>query len=152
MSQTPMGLPHGVTLFFSRRFGKALSCLTAMGRGLLCLKWRVIPVLSIGPKKPNVMKPSKDRCLPKIRAILVFIFVFTPVLSHAQDRSIVRRQIRLALVIGNIASPKPRIVNMGWAHIHRPKQVGECIESFDGKLEVYALPPYSSELNPVEQV
>ena len=35
---------------------------------------------------------------------------------------------------------------------HRSKKVKECIESFDGKLEVYTLPGYSPELNPVEQV
>lgn len=35
---------------------------------------------------------------------------------------------------------------------HRSKKVKECIASFDGKLEVYTLPSYSPELNPVEQV
>jgi transposase len=35
---------------------------------------------------------------------------------------------------------------------HRSKKVRECIESFDGKLEVYFLPSYSPELNPTEQV
>ena len=35
---------------------------------------------------------------------------------------------------------------------HKSKKVRECIESFDGKLEVYLLPSYSPELNPTEQV
>ncbi len=35
---------------------------------------------------------------------------------------------------------------------HRSKKVKQCIESFDGMLEVYTLPSYSPELNPVEQV
>jgi transposase len=35
---------------------------------------------------------------------------------------------------------------------HRSKKVRECIESFGGKLEVFTLPSYSPELNPVEQV
>lgn len=35
---------------------------------------------------------------------------------------------------------------------HRSKKVNDCIASFDGKLEVYTLPSYSPELNPVEQV
>lgn len=35
---------------------------------------------------------------------------------------------------------------------HKSKVVRECIESFDGQLEVYVLPPYSPELNPTEQV
>jgi transposase len=35
---------------------------------------------------------------------------------------------------------------------HKSKKVRECIESFDGKLEVYFLPSYSPELNPTEQV
>ena len=35
---------------------------------------------------------------------------------------------------------------------HRSKKVKGCIASFDGKLEVYTLPSYSPELNPVEQV
>lgn len=35
---------------------------------------------------------------------------------------------------------------------HRAKIVQECIDSFDGNLEVYKLPSYSPELNPVEQV
>ena len=36
--------------------------------------------------------------------------------------------------------------------VHRSKKVKECIESFNGKLEVYVLPSYSPELNPTEQV
>lgn len=35
---------------------------------------------------------------------------------------------------------------------HRSKKVRECVESFNGKLEVYYLPSYSPELNPIEQV
>lgn len=35
---------------------------------------------------------------------------------------------------------------------HRSRKVKRCIASFDGKLEVYALPSYSPELNPAEQV
>lgn len=35
---------------------------------------------------------------------------------------------------------------------HRSKKVRECIESYDGELEVYFLPSYSPELNPTEQV
>ena len=35
---------------------------------------------------------------------------------------------------------------------HNSKKVRECIDSFDGKLEVYLLPSYSPELNPAEQV
>lgn len=35
---------------------------------------------------------------------------------------------------------------------YKSKKVRECIESFDGKLEVYILPSYSPELNPTEQV
>jgi transposase len=35
---------------------------------------------------------------------------------------------------------------------HKSKKVRECIESFDGKLEVYLFPSYSPELNPTEQV
>ena len=35
---------------------------------------------------------------------------------------------------------------------HRLKKVKECVESFEGRLEVYTLPSYSPELNPTEQV
>lgn len=35
---------------------------------------------------------------------------------------------------------------------HKSKKVRECIESFEGKLEVFFLPSYSPELNPTEQV
>jgi len=35
---------------------------------------------------------------------------------------------------------------------HRSKKVRECIDSFNGNLEVYCLPSYSPELNPIEQV
>lgn len=36
--------------------------------------------------------------------------------------------------------------------VHRSKKVKECIDSFEGRLEVYTLPSYSPELNPAEQV
>jgi transposase len=36
--------------------------------------------------------------------------------------------------------------------VHRSKKVKECVDSFDGKLEVYSLPGYAPELNPIEQV
>jgi transposase len=36
--------------------------------------------------------------------------------------------------------------------IHKSSNVKEYIESFDGQLEVFLLPPYSPELNPAEQV
>lgn len=35
---------------------------------------------------------------------------------------------------------------------HRSKKVKECIDSFQGKLQVYTLPSYSPELNPAEQI
>ena len=35
---------------------------------------------------------------------------------------------------------------------HRSKKVKDCIDSYDGKLEIYSLPGYSPELNPAEQV
>jgi transposase len=35
---------------------------------------------------------------------------------------------------------------------HKSKKVKECVDSFDGRLEVFTLPSYSPELNPVEQV
>ena len=35
---------------------------------------------------------------------------------------------------------------------HKSKKVRECVQSFNGKLEVYLLPSYSPELNPTEQV
>jgi transposase len=35
---------------------------------------------------------------------------------------------------------------------HKSIKIRECIESFEGKLEVYFLPSYSPELNPTEQV
>jgi transposase len=35
---------------------------------------------------------------------------------------------------------------------HKSRKVQNCIASFDGKLEVYSLPSYSPELNPIEQV
>ncbi len=35
---------------------------------------------------------------------------------------------------------------------HKAKKVKECIASFDGRLEVFLLPSYSPDLNPVEQL
>ncbi|MFP4572592.1 MAG: IS630 family transposase [Desulfobacterales bacterium] len=35
---------------------------------------------------------------------------------------------------------------------HKSKKVRDCIDSFDGRLEVYFLPSYSPSLNPAEQV
>jgi len=35
---------------------------------------------------------------------------------------------------------------------HKSKTVKECIASFNGRLEVFLLPPYSPELNPIEQL
>jgi transposase len=35
---------------------------------------------------------------------------------------------------------------------HKARKVQKCIESFDGQLEVFFLPSYSPELNPIEQV
>ena len=49
-----------------------------------------------------------------------------------------------------LQSPRPGWVeqnpNLWW------EKVKECIDSFNGKLEIYTLPGYSPELNPVEQV
>lgn len=36
--------------------------------------------------------------------------------------------------------------------IHKSRKIKECIESFEGKLEIFLLPPYSPQLNPAEQV
>lgn len=35
---------------------------------------------------------------------------------------------------------------------HKSKKVKECIASFEGRLEVFLLPPYSPDLNPIEQL
>lgn len=35
---------------------------------------------------------------------------------------------------------------------HKSKKVKECVASFDGQLEVFFLPPYSPDLNPIEQL
>ena len=35
---------------------------------------------------------------------------------------------------------------------HRSKQVKKCIDSFEGRLEVFFLPSYSPDLNPIEQL
>ena len=36
--------------------------------------------------------------------------------------------------------------------IHKSGKIKKCIESFEGKLEIFFLPPYSPQLNPAEQV
>jgi len=35
---------------------------------------------------------------------------------------------------------------------HKAKKVKECIESFEGRLEIFVLPSYSPDLNPTEQL
>lgn len=35
---------------------------------------------------------------------------------------------------------------------HKAKKVKECIDSYDGRLEVFLLPSYSPDLNPIEQL
>lgn len=35
---------------------------------------------------------------------------------------------------------------------HKAKKVKQCIESFDGRLEIFVLPSYSPDLNPIEQL
>jgi transposase len=35
---------------------------------------------------------------------------------------------------------------------HRAKKVKQCIESYDGRLEIFVLPSYSPDLNPIEQL
>lgn len=35
---------------------------------------------------------------------------------------------------------------------HRAKKVKQCIESFDGRLEIFVLPSYAPDLNPIEQL
>lgn len=35
---------------------------------------------------------------------------------------------------------------------HKSKKVKNCIASFDGRLEIFLLPPYSPDLNPIEQL
>jgi transposase len=35
---------------------------------------------------------------------------------------------------------------------HRAKKVKRCIESYDGRLEIFVLPSYSPDLNPIEQL
>jgi transposase len=35
---------------------------------------------------------------------------------------------------------------------HKSKKVKECIASFGGRLEIFMLPPYSPDLNPIEQL
>ena len=76
-----------------------------------------------------------------------------------------RGQLRFMVVKGSVNSEKicdflerlmhntEKPVYLIWdGHpTHRSKKVKEYIASFDGKLEVFALPSYSPELNPVEQ-
>ncbi|MBU1055413.1 MAG: transposase [Proteobacteria bacterium] len=38
---------------------------------------------------------------------------------------------------------------MGWSS---NSQVKTCIDSFDGRLEIFLLPSYSPDLNPIEQL
>ena len=35
---------------------------------------------------------------------------------------------------------------------HKSQKVKKCVASFDGRLEIYLLPPYSPDLNPIEQL
>jgi transposase len=35
---------------------------------------------------------------------------------------------------------------------HKSKKVKKCIASFDGRLEIFLLPSYSPDLNPIEQL
>ena len=35
---------------------------------------------------------------------------------------------------------------------HKAKKVKQCIESYDGRLEIFVLPSYSPDLNPIEQL
>ena len=77
-----------------------------------------------------------------------------------------RGQLRFMLIKGRISAQeicdfltrlmhnanKPVFLIWDGHPAHRSKKVRDCIESFDGRLEVYALPSYSPELNPAEQV
>jgi transposase len=77
-----------------------------------------------------------------------------------------RGQIRFMVVNGSVTSEKicdflKRLMHNAEKPIfliwdghptHRSKKVREYISSFDGKLEVFFLPSYSPELNPIEQV
>jgi transposase len=47
---------------------------------------------------------------------------------------------------------KPVFVIWDGHPTHKSKIVQECINSFEGRLEVYTLPSYSPELNPAEQI
>ena len=49
-------------------------------------------------------------------------------------------------------SEKPVFLIWDGHPTHKSKKIRECVESFDGKLEIYILPSYSPELNPTEQV
>lgn len=76
-----------------------------------------------------------------------------------------RGQLRFMVVKGSVTSEKicdflkklmhnaEKPVYLIWdGHpTHRSKKVKEYIASFDGKLEVFVLPSYSPELNPIEQ-
>ncbi|MFZ3048423.1 MAG: IS630 family transposase [Desulfatirhabdiaceae bacterium] len=77
-----------------------------------------------------------------------------------------RGQLRFMVVKGTVSSEqicdfltrlmhgaeKPVFLIWDGHPAHRSKAVLECIDSFKGNLEVFALPSYSPELNPVEQV
>ena len=47
-----------------------------------------------------------------------------------------------------------RKVFLNWdRHLpHKAKKVRECVESFDGRLQIFLLPSYSPDLNPTEQL
>ena len=76
-----------------------------------------------------------------------------------------RGQFRFMVVKGNVSADKicdflDRLMHNAEKPIfliwdghptHRSKKVKDHIASFDGKLEVYVLPSYSPELNPIEQ-
>lgn len=77
-----------------------------------------------------------------------------------------RGQLRFMVVKGSVTSEKicdflkrlmhdaekPLYLIWDGHPTHRSKKVKEYIASFDGKLEVFVLPSYSPELNPIEQV
>ena len=77
-----------------------------------------------------------------------------------------RGELRFMVVKGSVASDQiceflqrlmhnaPRPVFLIWdGHpTHKSKKVKDCINSYNGQLEVYTLPSYSPELNPAEQV
>jgi transposase len=75
-----------------------------------------------------------------------------------------RGELRFMVVKGSVASDQiceflqrlmhnaPRPVFLIWdGHpTHKSKKVKDCINSYNGQLEVYTLPSYSPELNPAE--